>query len=69
MGILGKHVKDRGLTVNEDKCFTIMVNNTNAVFTDLNNELQRIRQQRQHLKQQMQIEQKMAHFNKMKILT
>ena len=69
MGILGKHVKGRGHTNNEDKRFTIKIKNANAVFTDVNNEMQRIRMQRQKLKQDMQEEQKMAHFNRMKILT
>jgi hypothetical protein len=69
MGILGKHVKGRGHTNNEDKRFTIKIKNANAVFSDVNTEMQRIRAQRQKLKQDMQEEQKMAHFNRMKILT
>ena len=69
MGILGKHVKGRGVTTNEDKRFTIRVRNANAVFADVNEEMQRIRTQRQTLKENMQAEQSMAHFNRMKILT
>ena len=69
MGILGKHVKGRGQTTNEDKRYTIKVRNQSAAFGDVENELKRIKMQRQHLKQQMQDEQKMAHFNRMKILT
>jgi len=69
MGILGKHVKGRGQTTNEDKRYTIKVKNQSAAFGDVENELKRIKMQRQHLKQQMQDEQKMAHFNRMKILT
>jgi len=69
MGILGKHVKGRGQTTNEDKRYTIKVKNQSAAFGDVENEMKRIKMQRQHLKQQMQDEQKMAHFNRMKILT
>ena len=57
MGILGKHVKGRGITTNEDKRFTIRVRNANAVFADVNEEMQRIRTQRQTLKENMQAEQ------------
>jgi hypothetical protein len=53
MGILGKHVKGRGMTTNEDRRFTIRVRNANAVFADVNEEMQRIRTQRQTLKENM----------------
>jgi hypothetical protein len=56
MGILGKHVKGRGQTTNEDKRYTIKVKNQSAAFGDVENEMKRVKMQRQHLKQQMQDE-------------
>jgi len=65
---LGKYVKGRAPIVNQHKRSMIRVRHQDKTMDDLDKETQNMKSRRENLKSQMIQEQKMAHFNRMKIL-
>ena len=66
---LGKYVKGRAPTNNDKRRVQIRVRHQDKTMEDLDNEQKLMKMRRENLKSQMIEEQKMAHFNRMKILT
>lgn len=68
MGLLGKHVK--GKANRPDMQHTqVRIRNLDKTVEDLDKEQKLLKMRKENLKTQMIEEQKMAHFNRMKILT
>ncbi len=69
MVLLGKHVKGKAPSATEQKRTMIKIRHQDKTMEDLDKEQQLMKMRRETLKSQMFEEQKMAHFNRMKILT
>jgi hypothetical protein len=66
---LGKLVKGKAPSANEQKRVMVKIRHGEKSIEDLDNEHKLMQMKRENLKQQMVEESKMAHFNRMKILT
>lgn len=66
---LGKYVKGRAPNNNDKRHVQIRIRNLDKSVEDCDKETQLMKMRRDNLKSQMVEEQKMAHFNRMKILT
>lgn len=66
---LGKYVKGKTVTATEHKRTMIKIRHQDKNMEDLDKEQQLMKMKRETLKNSMIDEQKMAHFNRMKILT
>ena len=66
---LGKAVKGKAPSKTEHRRILIRIRHSDRTMDDLDKESQLMKMRRDYLKTQMVEEQKMAHFNRMKILT
>ena len=69
MGFLGKLVKGRAKRPQQSGPTSVRVRHIDKSVDDLNNEQELLKKRKEYLKTAMIEEQKMAHFNRMKILT